>query len=157
MEWEKSSPFLILLTCLIIDSSHIYSNWASPVAQCKESTCNAGDLGLTPTEHLIHAKHSAKHQWCNSVTGNGRTGVTHINVKRYIFLNFRNPPCTFLFMQRCIVIQFNGVTFCPLKWPFGYMNEWTRTTSISALLTMPKPLTVWITINCAKFWKRWEY
>ena len=29
-------------------------------------------------------------------------------------------------------------------------------TSISALLTMPKPLTVWITINCGKFWKRWE-
>ena len=26
----------------------------------------------------------------------------------------------------------------------------------SALLTMPKPLTVWITINCGKFWKRWE-
>ena len=24
-------------------------------------------------------------------------------------------------------------------------------TSISALLTMPKPLTVWITINCGKF------
>ena len=30
-------------------------------------------------------------------------------------------------------------------------------TSIFALLTMPKPLTVWITINCGKFWKRWEY
>ena len=30
-------------------------------------------------------------------------------------------------------------------------------TSISALLTMPKPLTVWITINCGKFWERWEY
>ena len=30
-------------------------------------------------------------------------------------------------------------------------------TSISALLTMPKPVTVWITINCGKFWKRWEY
>ena len=27
----------------------------------------------------------------------------------------------------------------------------------SDLLTMPKPLTVWITINCEKFWKRWEY
>ena len=25
------------------------------------------------------------------------------------------------------------------------------------LLPMPKPLTVWITINCGKFWKRWEY
>ena len=27
----------------------------------------------------------------------------------------------------------------------------------SALLTMSKPLTVWSTINCGKFWKRWEY
>ena len=26
-----------------------------------------------------------------------------------------------------------------------------------ALLTMPKPLTVWITTNCEKFLKRWEY
>ena len=33
----------------------------------------------------------------------------------------------------------------------------SRKTSLSALLTMPKPLTVWITINCGKFWKRWEY
>ena len=29
--------------------------------------------------------------------------------------------------------------------------------SISALLTMPKPLTVWIATNCGKLWKRWEY
>ena len=27
----------------------------------------------------------------------------------------------------------------------------------SALLTMLKPLTVWITTNCGKFFKRWEY
>ena len=27
----------------------------------------------------------------------------------------------------------------------------SRKTSLSALLTMPKPLTVWITINCGKF------
>ena len=27
-------------------------------------------------------------------------------------------------------------------------QESSRKTSISALLTMPKPLTVWITINC---------
>ena len=33
----------------------------------------------------------------------------------------------------------------------------SRKTSISALLTMPKPLTVWITINCGIYWKRWEY
>ena len=36
-------------------------------------------------------------------------------------------------------------------------QESSRKTSISALLTMPKPLIVWITINCGKFWNRWEY
>ena len=30
-------------------------------------------------------------------------------------------------------------------------QESSRKTSISALLTMPKPLTVWITVNCRKF------
>ena len=29
-----------------------------------------------------------------------------------------------------------------------------RNTSTSAILTMPKPLTVWITTNCGKFFKR---
>ena len=36
-------------------------------------------------------------------------------------------------------------------------QESSRKTSISALLTTPKPLIVWITVNCGKFWKRWEY
>ena len=36
-------------------------------------------------------------------------------------------------------------------------QESSQKTSISALLTMPKPLTVWITICCGKFFKRWEY
>ena len=36
-------------------------------------------------------------------------------------------------------------------------QESARKTSTSALLTTPKPLTVWITTNCGKFLKRWEY
>ena len=36
-------------------------------------------------------------------------------------------------------------------------QESSRKISISALLTIPKPLTVWITTNCGKFLKRWEY
>ena len=36
-------------------------------------------------------------------------------------------------------------------------KENSRKSSISALLTMPKPLTVWITKNCGKFFKKWEY
>ena len=35
--------------------------------------------------------------------------------------------------------------------------ESSRKTSTFALLTMPKPLTVRITTNCGKFFKRWEY
>ena len=36
-------------------------------------------------------------------------------------------------------------------------QESSRKTSISALLTIPKPLTVWITTNYEKFFRRWEY
>ena len=32
-----------------------------------------------------------------------------------------------------------------------------RKTSTFASLTPPKPLTVWITTNCRKFFKRWKY
>ena len=33
----------------------------------------------------------------------------------------------------------------------------SKKTSTFALLTTPKPLTVSITTNCGKFFKRWEY
>ena len=36
-------------------------------------------------------------------------------------------------------------------------QESSRKTSISASLTMIIPLTVWITTNCGKLLKRWEY
>ena len=36
-------------------------------------------------------------------------------------------------------------------------QESSRKTSTSALLTTPKPLTVWITTNSGKFLKRWAY
>ena len=36
-------------------------------------------------------------------------------------------------------------------------QESSRKISTSALLTMRKPLTVWITISYGKFFKRWEY
>ena len=42
-------------------------------------------------------------------------------------------------------------------WIMEKARESQKKTSISALLTMPKLLTVWITINCGKFFKRWEH
>ena len=38
-----------------------------------------------------------------------------------------------------------------IHWNQGKSKESFRKTSISALLTMPRPLTVWTTINCGKF------
>ena len=43
-----------------------------------------------------------------------------------------------------------------IRWIIEKAREFQKK-STSALLTMPKPLTVWITINCGKFLKRWEY
>ena len=43
-----------------------------------------------------------------------------------------------------------------IRWIIKKAREFQKA-SISALLAMPKPLTVWITTNCGKFFKRWEY
>ena len=42
-----------------------------------------------------------------------------------------------------------------ILWIIEKAREFQKT-SISALLTILNPLTVWITINCGKFFKRWE-
>ena len=44
-----------------------------------------------------------------------------------------------------------------IHWIMEKARDFQKKTSTSALLTMPKPLTVWITTNCRKFLKRWEY
>ena len=49
------------------------------------------------------------------------------------------------------------VLFVPSKSLFPSPEESSRKTSTSALLTKPKPLSVWITTNCGKFFQRWEY
>ena len=42
-------------------------------------------------------------------------------------------------------------------WIIEKAREFQEKTYTSALLTMSKPLTMWITTNCGKFLKRWEY
>ena len=43
-----------------------------------------------------------------------------------------------------------------IHWIIVKAREFQKS-STSVLLTMPKPLTVWITTNCGKFFKRWKY
>ena len=57
-----------------------------------------------------------------------------------------------------LVLQGRGTTdqIANICWIIEKVREFQKK-SVSALLTMPKSLTVWITINCGKFWRRWEY
>ena len=43
-----------------------------------------------------------------------------------------------------------------IRWIMEKAREFQKK-STSVLLTMSKPLTVWITTNSGKFFKRWEY
>ena len=44
-----------------------------------------------------------------------------------------------------------------IHWIIKKAREFQKSIYVCTLLTIPKPLTVWITINYGKFWKRWEY
>ena len=44
-----------------------------------------------------------------------------------------------------------------IHWIIEKAIEFQKKTSTSASFTMLKPLIMWITTNCGKFFKRWEY
>ena len=69
-----------------------------------------------------------------------------------------NQGSFMLSLKRCMLWA-NTIIFFTFKVyvPLCRNSKRVPETSISALLTMPKPLTVWITINFGKFWKRQEY
>ena len=43
-----------------------------------------------------------------------------------------------------------------IRWIIKIAREFQKNIT-SALLIMPEPLTVWITANCGKFFKRWKH
>ena len=69
-------------------------------------------------------------------------------------LKHHSSKASILWHSAFFIVQFSylyittGKTIALTRWK---KQESSRKTSISALLTMPKPLTVWITINCGKF------
>ena len=71
----------------------------------------------------------------------------YVNVHRNLSSKLEQSKklCYFLLLQY----------FSTIKKKKKQESSWE--TSTSALLIMPKPLTVWITANCGKFFKRWEY
>ena len=89
----------------------------------------------------------------------------------------RSVSCVFTSWASSGLIVGNGYSLMSVRWQV-FFPSWvpsgpTSSPSVVAaiangwgilvywfsrkLLTMPKPLTVWITTNCGKFLKRWEY
>ena len=52
--------------------------------------------------------------------------------------------------------QRNQRSNCQKSWIIQKAKKFQKKTSISVSLTMPKPLTVWVTTNYGKFLKRWN-
>ena len=69
-----------------------------------------------------------------------------------------NSTWTVNFQMFKLDLEKAGEPEIKLPTPLGHQkNKSSRKTSTSALLTMPKLLTLWITTNCGKFFKRWAY
>ena len=92
------------------------------------------------------------------------TIISTVNWKYLKILRFRiDWWCVFWYLSELPDVQagFSKVRgtrdqIANIHWIMEKAKEFQKK-SISALLTMPKPLTMWITINCGKFWKRLEY
>ena len=44
-----------------------------------------------------------------------------------------------------------------IRWIIEKTREFQKKNIYFCFIDFAKPLTVWITINCGKFWKKWEY
>ena len=86
---------------------------------------------------------------------------SHINGKIRKEEKFRFDKNLTLFFTRMYYFRVGmpGSTEIKLPKSTGSLKkqESSRRTSFSALVTMPNPLTVWITTICEKFLKRWEF
>ena len=95
----------------------------------------------TQTTAQLHSSHMLA-KWCSKFSKPGFSNMWTVNFQMFkLVLEKAEDPEIKL----------------PTSAGSSKKQESSSKTSISSLLTMPKPLTVWITINCGKFWKRWEY
>ena len=74
-----------------------------------------------------------------------------VHVKQY--LNHELPDVHAGFRKH----RGTGDQIANIRWIMEKAIEFQKKTSISVLLTMSKPLTVWVTTNYGKFQKRWEH
>ena len=99
----------------------------------------------------------------NAKESSNYTSVSLISQARKVMQKF-SKPCfsnTWTVNFQMFKLVFKMSEEPEIKWPTStgssVKQESSRKRSTSALLTIPKTLTVCITINVGKFWKGWEY
>ena len=102
----------------------------------------------------------------SSPPGSSVPGILQARILKWVAISFSNAcmHAKSLSRVRLYATLRTSAHQAPLSTGFSRQEYWSglpfpspRETSNSALLTTPKPLTVWITTNCGKFLKRWEY
>ena len=138
-----------------------FKSWKTMLWKC--CTHYASKLGTLSSGHRTGKCQFSFQSQRNEVPKNGQTTAqlhsSHMLVKcclKYSKPGFSNTWTVNFQMFKLVLEKAEEPEF-KLPTSAGKKQESSRKTSISALLTMPMPLTVWITINCGKFWKRWEY
>ena len=137
-----------------------------PSSVGKESAYSAGDLGLIPglgrspgegndnsLQYYCLENPMDRGAWCTAVHGVAKNWAWLFSKAGFSNTWTENFQMFKLDLEKSEEPEIKLPTFAgSLK-----KQESSIKTYIFALLTMPKPSTMWITINCRKFWKRWEY
>ena len=152
LHWSPRKAFLSLLAILLNSSfRRVYLSFSPLIvasllitAICKASSdSHFASLHFFSMEIvLIHVSYTMSRTSIHSSAGT---------------LSIRSSPLNFQMFKLVLEKAEESEIKLPTSTQSLKKQESSRKTSISALLTIPKPLIVWITINCGKFWKRWEY
>ena len=132
----------------------------------KESAYSAGDLGSIPglgrspgegndnsLQYYCLENPMDRGAWCTAVHGVAKTWAWLFSKPGFSNMWTENFQMLKLDLEKSEKPEIKLPTFTgSLK-----KQESSIKTYIFVLLSTPKPSTVWITINCRKFWKRWEY
>ena len=106
-----------------------------------------------PITNKGNAKECLSYDTIALISHTGKEMLKILQARLQQFVNHETPDVEAGFMKgRGVRDQIANIS-----WIIKKARVPERKTSTSALLTRPKPLTVWITTNCGTFFKRWEY
>ena len=97
-----------------------------------------------------------KEQWTGSKLGKESVKAVYRHPAYLTYVQSRSCEMP-VWMKFKLVLEKTEEPEIKLPTSAGSSKKQESSRKISALFTMAKPLTVWITINCGKFLKIWEY